>query len=42
MASTDSLMKSIPQFSSDLAVARMDRTVADWNRHGVCKLNWVR
>ncbi|KGO38935.1 Uncharacterized protein PEX1_049590 [Penicillium expansum] len=42
VAFTDSLVKSVPQFSSDLAVAMMDRTVADWNRHGMCKPNWVR
>lgn len=37
----DSLVSSVPQFSSDLAVAMMNRTVADWNRHGICKPNWV-
>lgn len=38
----DSLVKSVPQFSSDLAVAMMDRTVTDWNCHGMCKPNWVQ
>ena len=37
----DSLVSSVPQFSSDLAVAMMNRTVTDWNRYGICKPNWV-
>ncbi|KAJ5954175.1 hypothetical protein N7501_008454 [Penicillium viridicatum] len=37
----DSLVSSVPQFSSDLAVAMMNRTVTAWNRHGICKPNWV-
>ncbi|KAJ5208012.1 hypothetical protein N7449_002391, partial [Penicillium cf. viridicatum] len=36
-----SLVSSVPQFSSDLAVAMMNRTVTDWNRHGICMPNWV-
>ncbi|KGO76758.1 Uncharacterized protein PITC_091120 [Penicillium italicum] len=42
VAFPDSLVKSVPQFSADLAVAMMDKTVTDWNRHGVCKPNWVQ
>lgn len=37
----DSLVSCVPQFSSDLAVAMMNRTVTDWNRNGICKPNWV-
>lgn len=36
----DSLVKSVPQFSFDLLVAMMDRTVSDWNEYGLCKKNW--
>ncbi|CAG8893511.1 unnamed protein product [Penicillium egyptiacum] len=42
VAFPDSLARSVPQFSSDLAVEMMNRTVADWNRHGTCKPNWVQ
>ncbi|KAJ5435461.1 hypothetical protein N7445_006346 [Penicillium cf. griseofulvum] len=36
----DSLVISIPQFSSDLAVAMVEKTVSDWERHGQCTTDW--
>jgi hypothetical protein len=36
----DSLVKSTPQFASDLAVAMMEKTVSDWGCYGLCMTNW--
>jgi len=38
----DSLLKSTPQFSYDLLVAIMNKSVQDWNQYGVCGKNWQR
>lgn len=36
----DSLLKSAPQFSYDLLVAVMNKSVHDWNQYGACRMNW--
>jgi hypothetical protein len=36
----DSLVESVPQFSSDLLVTMMNRTVSEWNQYGACSKNW--
>ncbi|ODM20083.1 hypothetical protein SI65_05069 [Aspergillus cristatus] len=36
----DSLLKSAPQFSYDLLVAVMNKSVHDWNQYGACAKNW--
>ena len=36
------LLESVPQYSYDLLVASIDRTVSDWNRYGLCGRNWSR
>lgn len=36
----DSLVSPVPQFSSDLTVAMMNRTAADWDCYGICMPNW--
>lgn len=38
----DSLVNTVPQFSSDLLVAMMNRTVPDWNQYGICGKNWTQ
>ncbi|CAG7938853.1 unnamed protein product [Penicillium salamii] len=40
MAFPNSLVELVPQFSSDLFVSVMDKTVFDWNQHGLCRENW--
>lgn len=35
----DSLLKSAPQFSYDLLVAVMNKSVQDWNQYGACRKN---
>ncbi|OQD98194.1 hypothetical protein PENVUL_c075G00833 [Penicillium vulpinum] len=38
---TDSLLKEIPQFCYDLAVAMMEKTVSDWRCYGYSRKNWI-
>lgn len=40
LAFPNSLVELVPQFSSDLLVSVMDKTVSDWNQHGLCRKNW--
>jgi hypothetical protein len=42
VAFPDSLVTKVPQFSSDLLVAIMNRSVADWRQHGECGKNWTQ
>jgi hypothetical protein len=42
LAFPNSLAKSVPQFSSDLLIAMMDKIVCDWNQQGLCRKNWAR
>ncbi|CAG7941013.1 unnamed protein product [Penicillium salamii] len=39
MAFPNSLVELVPQFSSDLFVSVMDKTVFGWNQHGLCREN---
>lgn len=38
----NSLVKSVPQSTSDLLVATVDKTDIDGNQHGVCRKGWAR
>jgi hypothetical protein len=42
VAFPDSLVTEIPQFSSDLLVAIMNKSVSEWRRHGKCGTNWAQ
>ncbi|OJJ83803.1 BTB/POZ domain-containing protein [Aspergillus glaucus CBS 516.65] len=37
----DNLLKSVPQFSYDLLVAVMNKSVHDWDHYGLCWRNWA-
>jgi hypothetical protein len=41
VAFPDSLVTEIPQFSSDLLVAVMNKSVSEWNQWGQCGKNWA-
>lgn len=36
----NSLVELVLQFSLDLLVSVMDKTVFDWNQYGLCRKNW--
>ncbi|KAA8647706.1 uncharacterized protein ATNIH1004_006403 [Aspergillus tanneri] len=38
----DDLLKSVPQFSYDLLVAIMNKSVSIWNQGEECKKNWLK
>lgn len=36
----DKLLEQVPQFSYDLLVTMMNKSVLDWKENGVCRKNW--